>query len=83
MEPAVAAIGVYIAQGKVSEPIKGNMGVYVVQKLNGVDPPKPTDLTQQKMMLAQNLGRKAGSIADALKKLAKIDDNRLTFEGGN
>jgi hypothetical protein len=67
----------------MSAPIKGNNGVYVVQKINGIDPPKPTDLTQQNMMLKQMSYMKARSAADALKKLAKIDDNRLFFEGGN
>lgn len=82
-EPAVAATGVYIAAGKMSGPIKGNNGVYVVQKINGFDPPKPTDLTQQNMMLKQMSYMKVRGISDALKKLAKVDDNRLFFEGGN
>ncbi len=82
-EPAVAATGVYLAQGKMSGAVKGISGVYVVQKINGVDPPKPVDLTQQTMMLKQNSYMKARAAADALKKLAKIDDNRLYFEGGN
>jgi peptidyl-prolyl cis-trans isomerase D len=82
-EPAVTATGVALAQGKISGPVKGNNGVYVVQKINGFDPPKPTDLTQQTMMLKQNSYMKARAAADALKKLAKIDDNRLNFEGGN
>jgi hypothetical protein len=74
---------VYLAQGKMSGPVKGNAGVYVVQKINGVDPPKPTDLTQQAMMLKQGSYMKARAATEALKKLAKIDDNRLNFEGGN
>jgi peptidyl-prolyl cis-trans isomerase D len=82
-EPAVAATGVYLAQGKMSGPIKGNSGVYVVQKISGTDPPKPTDLTQQMMMAKQNGYMKARGATDALKKMAKIDDNRLNFEGGN
>jgi peptidyl-prolyl cis-trans isomerase D len=82
-EPAVAATGVCIAQNKLSGPIKGNMGVYIVQKMNSVEPPKPTDLTQQKMMLGQMAAMRARSMSEALKKLAKIDDNRLSFEGGN
>jgi peptidyl-prolyl cis-trans isomerase D len=81
-EPAVVATGVYIAQGKVSAPIKGNVGVYAVQKFNGVDPPKPTDLTQAAMMVKQTAYGKARVANEALKKLAKIDDNRLFFEGG-
>ena len=82
-EPAVAATGIYITAGKLSAPIKGNTGVYAVQKINGVDPPKPVDLTQQLMALRQASYGKARAAIDALKKLAKIDDNRLNFEGGN
>ena len=82
-EPAVVAVGVYMAQGKISAPIKGNAGVYVVQKVNGVDPPKPTDLTQPAMMVKQMAYGKLRATTDALKKLASIDDNRLYFEGGN
>ena len=82
-EPVVAATGVYIAAGKLSAPVKGNTGVYVVQKINGVDPPKPVDLTLQLMTLRQASYGKARAAIDALKKLAKIDDNRLNFEGGN
>ena len=80
-EPAVAATGVYLAQGKMSGAIKGNNGVYVVQKINGIDPPKPIDLTQQNMALMQNSFMKARAASDALKKLANINDNRLNFEG--
>jgi peptidyl-prolyl cis-trans isomerase D len=82
-EPAVAATAVALAQGKLSGPVKGNAGVYVVQKISGFDPPKPSDLTQQVMMLKQGSYMKARAATDALKKLAKIDDNRLNFEGGN
>jgi peptidyl-prolyl cis-trans isomerase D len=82
-EPAVAATAVYLAQGKMSGPIKGDRALYVVQKISGVDPQKPTDLTQQKMMLSQNAFMKARVAPDALRKLAKVDDNRLFFEGGN
>jgi hypothetical protein len=74
---------VTLPQGKLSGPVRGNAGVYVVQKINGIDPPKPTNLTQQDMMLKQASYMKARAATDALKKLAKIDDNRLNFEGGN
>jgi len=67
----------------MSGPIKGNAGAFVVQKISGIDPPKPVDLTQQDMMLRQMSYTKARAAADALKKMAKIDDNRLNFEGGN
>ena len=79
-EPVVAAAGVYLAQGKMSGPIKGTNGVYVVQKISGFDPPKPTDLSQA-IMAEKNAGySKARGIAEAMKRLAKIDDNRLNVE---
>ena len=82
-EPAVAATAIYLTQGKLSAPVKGSAGVYAVQKTNGFDPPKPVDLTQQLNALKQASYGKARAAIDALKKLAKIDDNRLNFEGGN
>jgi peptidyl-prolyl cis-trans isomerase D len=82
-EPAVVAVGVYGAQGKLSGPVRGNQGVYAVQKVNGVDPPAATDLTRQAMMLQQNAMSKARAASETLRKLAKVRDNRLQFEGSN
>jgi peptidyl-prolyl cis-trans isomerase D len=78
-EPAVVAAGVYAAQGKLSAPVLGNGGVYVVQKIGGVDPPKATDLTMYKGQLQQQLSRKSNRAVEALKKLANIDDSRSEF----
>ena len=80
-EPSVVAVGVYIAQGKLSGPIKGNLGVFAVEKTAGVDPPAATDLSRQTMMVQQNGMNKARAAQDALKKLAKVNDYRLNFEG--
>lgn len=82
-EPAVVAVGVYGAQGKLSGPVRGNQGVYAVEKINGVDPPAATDLTRQAMMLQQNAMSKARAASETLRKLAKVRDNRLQFEGSN
>lgn len=78
-EPAVVAAGVYGVQGKLSAPVLGNGGVYVVQKIGGVDPPKATDLTMYKGQLQQQLSRKSNRAVEALKKLANIDDSRSEF----
>ncbi|MCW3125294.1 MAG: Peptidylprolyl isomerase [Bacteroidetes bacterium] len=82
MEPAVVAAGVYIAQGKVSAPIKGNKGVYAVQKITGTDPPAATDLTRPVMMAQQEaMGKiRNGDIQKALRDLSKVRDNRFNFE---
>ncbi|MBS1624873.1 MAG: SurA N-terminal domain-containing protein [Bacteroidetes bacterium] len=83
IEPAVVAAGVYIAQGKLSGPIRGNQGVYAVQKVSGVDPPAPTDLTRAVMMAQQAAMAKGRASQDALRKLSKVQDYRLGFEGNN
>ncbi len=83
IEPAVVAAGVYIAQGKLSAPVRGNQGVFAVQKVAGVDPPAPTDLTRAVMMAQQTAMSKARATQDALRKLAKVKDYRLNFEGNN
>jgi peptidyl-prolyl cis-trans isomerase D len=82
-EPAVVAAGIYLATNKLSAPIKGTNGVYVVVKTAGTDPPKATDLAQSRMMAGQVSASKARGATDALKKIAIIDDYRLNFEGGN
>lgn len=81
-EPAIAATGVALAANKLSGPVKGERGAYAVQKINGIVAPKPGDLSQQKMMMARESYMKARQAEEALKRLAKIEDNRLLFEGG-
>ncbi|MBS1595393.1 MAG: SurA N-terminal domain-containing protein [Bacteroidetes bacterium] len=83
VEPAVVAAGVYSAQGKLSGPVRGNQGVYAVQKVTGVDPPAPTDLTRAVIMAQQMAMAKSRSIQEALRKEAKVKDYRLNFEGNN
>lgn len=79
-EPNVVAAAVYSKPGKLSAPIEGNTGTYVVEKVSGVDPPKATDLSMYKYQARQMAGSKAGRGAlEALKKLAKIKDNRFDF----
>jgi peptidyl-prolyl cis-trans isomerase D len=79
-EPNVAAAAVYSTTNKLSAPIKGNMGAYVVEKVSGIDPPKATDLAAYQYQGRQMAGAKAGRGAlEALKKSAKIKDNRFDF----
>jgi peptidylprolyl isomerase/peptidyl-prolyl cis-trans isomerase D len=81
-EPSVVAVGVYIAQGKVSGPIKGNLGVYAVREDRSVESSGSyLTLSRQTMMVQQNGMNKARAAQDALKKLAKVNDYRLNFEG--
>jgi peptidyl-prolyl cis-trans isomerase D len=79
-EPAIVTAGVYAKQGKLSAPIEGNGGVYVLEKVSGIVPPPATDVTMYKGQLSNAANGKATrSAVEALKKLAKIEDNRFDF----
>ncbi len=79
-EPAVVAAGVYVQANKMSAPVEGNAGVYVVSKVSGITPPPASDLSQYKSQLKQQMNAKATREAiEALKKLANIKDNRFDF----
>lgn len=79
-EPAVALAAAYAKPNKLTSPIEGNGGVFVLQKINEVVPPKATDLTVYKLQSRQRVQAKAArGIAEALKEIAEIKDNRFDF----
>ncbi len=78
-EPAVVAAASVSAANKVTGPIAGNAGVYLVQKVAGMEPPKATDYTSFTNALRQQNQAKTQRIAEAKRKLAKVEDNRADF----
>ena len=79
-EPAVIGKASVVAPGKISAPIKGNAGVFVVLTSNKKENPQPFDA---KMEIMQLNGRMSYSlpymIIQDLKDKADITDNRLNF----
>ena len=80
MEPAVIGKSSVIALNKVSSPIKGNAGVFVISTSNKIENPQPYN---DKMEMMQLNGRMSYSlpysIIQDLKDKANIVDNRLNF----
>ena len=78
MEPKVAGAAFGVAKGKLSNPIEGGTGVYVLVKKNETTNKQPGDLKQFTESVTQ---RSAGMFGQAwLKSLqdnAKIDDYRI------
>ncbi len=76
-EPKVVGNALGLAVNKVSQPIEGNAGVFVVRTKSVIKAPKlPTyELTKLKAMAVQAVGR----IIPALKENATISDNRHEF----
>ncbi|KMQ69577.1 peptidylprolyl isomerase [Chryseobacterium sp. FH2] len=78
MEPKVAGAAFGVAKGKISNPIEGGTGVYVLVKKNEITNKQPGDLKQFTESVTQ---RNAGMFGQAwLKSLqdnADIDDYRI------
>lgn len=79
-EPNVVAAAFATAAGKLSSPVKGTSGVFVVQTLVVHDAEKITDYTAYSYSLRQQLQGKSRYATEAQKKLADIEDDRLEFD---
>jgi peptidyl-prolyl cis-trans isomerase D len=76
-EGAVVGTLATLTPGKISTPIKGTMGVYVVLLENVTQPQPITDIPGQKARLIQGFASRAdGSAMEVLKEMAEIVDNR-------
>ena len=79
-EPAVIGKSSVIALNKVSEPIKGNAGVYVIRTSNKQENPQPFDAKMEIMQLNSRLSYSLPySIVQDMKDNADLVDNRMNF----
>ncbi|REC45660.1 peptidylprolyl isomerase [Chryseobacterium sp. 5_R23647] len=78
MEPKVAGAAFGIAKGKVSNPIEGGTGVYVIVKKNETTNKQPGDVKQFTESVTQrNAGMFGQSWLKSLQDNADIDDYRI------
>ena len=69
-----------LKQGELSKPVKGEAGVYVVKVEKITEAPATTDYTAAKNQAKNNFSYRADiEVIDAIKKKAKIKDNRAKF----
>ena len=78
-EPKVVGTAFSLATNKVSAPIEGVTGVYVVKNLSTVKAPVLKNHTAYVAKLKQQTANDAGRILPALKANATIKDNRSKF----
>lgn len=65
---------------KVSKPIEGQQGVYVISLDSFTNPAQLTNNVREKTQLGQALAQRAqGQVLDALKDKANVKDNRAKF----
>jgi len=82
LESSVIGTVFGLQPNKPSKPVDGTQGVYVVQVSSFVNPKELVETerkNQQKQMLQAKQQRAWGSIFQALKSSADIDDNRIRF----
>lgn len=80
IEPNVVATSCYLEKGKISSPIKGNNGVFMLVVNNKTKGQQPIDEKMAKMQLANEIQSRVDYQAfEALKKLADIKDYRSTW----
>jgi peptidyl-prolyl cis-trans isomerase D len=78
-EPKVVGIAFGLAANKVSAPIEGNSGVYVVKTKSVAKAPKLPKYDDFINKLKATAAQASGRVFPAMKNDAKIDDNRLEF----
>lgn len=78
IEPSLIALAVSSEMNKISAPVAGNNGVFVVKVTNVSD--RPVDLTEEKKQLQQNVNFAVDYRAfEAIRKDAEIVDQRSKF----
>nr|WP_315162226.1 peptidylprolyl isomerase [uncultured Flavobacterium sp.] len=78
-EPKVVGNAFALSANKLSAPIEGNTGVYVVKNLSIVKAPALKEHAAYVAKLKAQSASDAGRVVPALKDKAKIEDNRRLF----
>lgn len=82
IEPKVAGAAFGVAKGKLSNPIEGNTGVYVVVKKSEMVNKQPGDLKQMTQSISQQNAQFFGQgIMKSLQDNADIEDYRIEIFG--
>ena len=79
LEAKVVGVAFGSPANKVSAPIEGNSGVYVIKTKSVANAPKLPKYDDYVNKLKANSAQAAGRVFPALKNDAKIEDNRLEF----
>lgn len=78
-EPKVTATALATAKDKLSAPIQGNSGAFVVQTVNVTEPGKQNDYGMFTMQAKQQVQSKSAQVQEVQKKLASVTDDRSEF----
>ncbi len=78
VEPALVALAVYTPEGSISQPIRGNNGVYMVQVKSQKE--TESDPFSVKAQLQNDLNMKVDyQLLETIREKAEVEDNRANF----
>jgi peptidyl-prolyl cis-trans isomerase D len=78
-EPSILGIAGGIESNKISNPIEGNNGVYVLKVYNTTIAPEKSDYSSEQLNMMRMQAGQSYRINEALEKKAEIVDNRAKF----
>lgn len=79
-EPELVGTIFALGEGEISQPVKGNRGVYVAKLKNKTPAPELPSYDQQRQEQQQmTRGRVQGQVFTSLKESAKVEDRRAKF----
>jgi peptidyl-prolyl cis-trans isomerase D len=80
IEPKVVSVATVLEKNKISEPVNGNNGVYVLSVSNVMSAPESKDYFEAKQRMENSFQARASYDSyNALRKLADIVDKRAKF----
>jgi parvulin-like peptidyl-prolyl isomerase len=79
-EPAVLGTALGLPVGQISKPIVGRNGVYLIEVIDRIEGTVPQNITQMRRQATFQYANSADlELLDAMRKNARIEDNRYTF----
>ena len=78
-EPKVAGAAAGLEMGKISAPVTGNRGVYVMQVVNENSLSRPYDEAAEMSRLEQQYINAVNQFVEVLKDNAKIENTMVRF----
>lgn len=82
IEPKINGVAIDLEKGKLSEPIEGNNGIYIINVTEKTESdPEQLNYDIEKLNMRRNIQARANSeISKILKDAAEIEDNRIMFQ---
>jgi hypothetical protein len=80
MEPNVIGTAIALGENKISQPIQGKMGVFIVKTGMSIDTKEEFNAETEKAQLTARFAYLPYQAVQLIEEKADIDDNRANFQ---